>query len=150
MTMGADTPRRYFPPGSGDIHATQIAVPKQHLQLKGGKRSRSGVAGFSHPTEAPLGQALVAKPEALPVAENTQRGALLVAKDKECPREGIAQEDFLGDPAQPVDAFTKVDRLHAHENTHVGSDLNHRLSARKAVMGGKNCKGKEASARISI
>lgn len=151
MSMKTDSLGRYLTPGSRDVHTTQIAVPKQHLQFNGGKRSRVWAADFSYPTEASLGQTFVAEPKALAViSKNAERGTSLVAEDKEGPRKGIAPEGFLGDPSQPVDALSEVDRLHVYENAHLWSDLDHRLSARKAVMSGKSCVGTAASARISI
>jgi hypothetical protein len=151
MSMKAWSLGRYFTPGSRNVHTTQIAVPKQHLQFNGGKGSRVWAADFSYPAEASLGQTFVAEPKALAViGKNTERGASFVAEDKKGSREGIAPEGFPGDPAQPIDALSEVDRLHVYENAHLWSDLDHRLSVRKAVMSGKNRVGAAASARISI
>lgn len=151
VSMKTEGLGRYVTPGSRDVHAAQIAVPKQHLQFNGGKRSRVCAADFSYPMEASPGQTFVAEPETLAViGKNAERSASFVAENEESSGEGIAPEGFSGDPAQPVDAFSEVDWLHVYENAHLWSDLDHRLSVRKTVMSGKNCVGAAASARISI
>jgi hypothetical protein len=118
----------------------EITVPEQHLQLDGGKR-----ASLAYPAEATLGQSLVAKPEALPVVdEETQCRAALVAENKEGSREGIALEGVAGDPAEPVYAFSEINRLCTNKDAHVGSDLDHRVPARNAAIRGWSCEQDEA------
>ena len=93
----------------------------------------------------------MAEPKAMAVIrKDSKRGPSLIAENEEGSAERNAPEDVSRDPAQSVDPLSEVDRLQTNENAHLWSNLNHRLTLRKAVMSGKNWEGAVASARISI
>lgn len=149
--MTTDSFGRYLTPGLGDIEVAQVAIPKQHLQLKSSQGNRSGavlllLSNGSTPWTSACGKAKILGHHIPRVAV---RYVARYKKQRELPRR-IVREGFPGDPTQTVDALAEVDRLHVYENPHLWTDLDHRLSVIKAVMSGKNCVGVLASARISI
>jgi len=124
-----------FSPPGGHFLSRGIAVPEEHLKLTGEQRSSSACALLSlwPPTESTFTKAFLAEPKPLTVInEGLQRCGRLIAKDEHTTREGIFSEHLTANATKAIDAFPEVLRLHRHQQSHLGCDLDHDFWLQKA------------------
>src|SRR6266576_3368828 len=57
-----------------------------------------------------------------------------VSKNEQTAGESIGLERLLADAHQTVDSISKIDRLHRHQDAHLGNDLNHDAALQKLSL----------------
>ena len=91
------------------------------------------ILSFGPPPETAMAQTLLTEPISLPVIDQYfQRGGCTIAENKHTAGERVVSEYLPTYPAQTVNAFSEVLRLHRHQDPHLGSDLDHDPCPQKA------------------
>ena len=100
-----------------------------------GRERMERLIRFRPPAEPSLRQPLLAEPVPLRVVGEIRRRAAFVAEDEQIAAEGVELKK-LADRGEAVYPFSEVDRIHTHEDPHLGGDLDHgcqncRLNSRR-------------------
>src|SRR5271157_5962001 len=119
---------RAHPPPHRRGYRIRVAGGQQHLRLMGLQHPR-GLLAARPPHKSPFRQPLLRQPEPLPVIhQNADRGSPSTTKQKQTTRERIGLELLLAQLGQRVDALASIHGLDRHQNPHLRSNLDHRLT----------------------
>src|SRR5437773_1769362 len=113
-------------PGRRGLRSFRVAAGKQHLEFVGFQNLRC-LRRALRPETKPAGrQALLAKPKSPGVIDEYFYGRpSAISKNEQTAGKSIGLQRLLADAHQTVNSISKIDRLHRHQDAHLGNDLNH-------------------------